>query len=199
MKKRLLIVLSVLTFVLCGCSNPEEDKQLAVYKANMELFFQNVETLNDNINMINPEDEGSSSELLGYLDSLKTNFQQMAQLTVPPELDALSQLAINASNDMNEAVKLYKVAYEGEYSSVDAETAFLYYKRANSELKSIVKIIHGEYNLETDSDNTSDNLGIQTEEIESTGTSDEYDYDEEYAGENPIDDGFVTEEESVEE
>lgn len=194
MKKRLLIVLSVLTFVLCGCSNPEEDKQLAVYKANMELFFQNVETLNDNINMINPEDEGSSSELLGYLDSLNTNFQQMAQLTVPPELDALSQLAINASNDMNEAVKLYKVAYEGEYSSVDAETAFLYYKRANSELKSIVKIIHGEYNLETDSDNTSDNLGIQTEEIESTGTSDEYDYDEEYAGENPIDDGFVTEE-----
>ncbi len=199
MKKRLLIVLSVLTFVLCGCSNPEEDKQLAVYKANMELFFQNVETLNDNINMINPEDESSSSELLGYLDSLNTNFQQMAQLTVPPELDALSQLAINASNDMNEAVKLYKVAYEGEYSSVDAETAFLYYKRANSELKSIVKIIHGEYNLETDSDNTSDNLGIQTEEIESTGTSDEYDYDEEYAGENPIDDGFVTEEESVEE
>ena len=199
MKKRLLIVLSVLVLGICGCSNPEEDKQLAVYKANMELFFQNVETLNNNINMINPEDKGSASELLGYLDSLNTNFQQMSQLTVPPELDALSQLAINASNDMNEAVKLYRIAYEGEYSSVDAETAFLYYKRANSELKSIVKIIHGEYNLETDSDDTSNDFGIETETIDSTDTSDEYDYDEEYIGENPIDDGIVTEEEPVEE
>lgn len=196
MKKRLLIIICALVFTLCGCSNPEEDKMLAVYKANMEQFFKNTETLNDNINMINPEDEGAKDELLGYLDSLNSNFEQMAQLQVPDDLDVLSKLALNASNDMKEAVKLYKIAYNGEYSSVDAETAYLFYKRANSELQSMIKIMHGEYNLTTDSDVQTNAYEIETEEIQSPPEPDEFDYDEDYVCENPIDDGIVVEEEN---
>lgn len=194
MKKRLLIILFAFILGLCGCSNPEEDKMLSVYKANMEMFFKNVETLNDNINMLDPSDESATDELLGYLDSLNSNFQQMATLEVPEDLDALSKLALNASNDMDEAVKLYKIAYNGEYSADDAETAFLYYKRANSELQSMVKILHGDYNLTQSSEEENNLLNIETEEIEPTPEPDEFDYDEDYVGENPIDDEIITEE-----
>ena len=155
MKRKALIALLASAFILCACGS---DKNIASYKANMEQFFENIDTINESINSIDPESDNATETLLSYLDLLDKSCAQMATLEVPEKLDGLQDVAAKVSEDMTQAVALYHTAYDGEYNE-DAETrAYEMYSKANSELKYIVKVLHGETSSEsTSSDDTNTN------------------------------------------
>ncbi len=133
------------TLVLtCACGNMPDDAALSTYKANMEQFFENVNTIDQAINNLDTEAEGAPEKLLEYLDALDLTVSQMAALEVPEGFDGVSEYAKDASDCMSQAVSYFHDAYEGEFNASYADAAFQYYTRANKDLKKIVKILHGE-------------------------------------------------------
>lgn len=141
MKRINIAILCLLClFIIGGCGSKAPDE----YKSNMEQFFTNVANLNEMINAINYEDEGSFNKLLGYLDMMDTTFSQMASLEVPNEFSEVSSLAKSASENMSNAVSSYHLAYEEGYDEDSEQEAVAYYQTANDELKEIIKILRNE-------------------------------------------------------
>ncbi len=128
--------------LLTGCGSNAE---LDAYKANMTQFFENIQTFDSAINSINPESETAVTDLLSLLDSMDTNFQQMASLTVPEGFPGVEELADEASEYMSEAVSYYHQAFEAEpFDTVLADVAKQNYDRANLRIQYIVSILHGD-------------------------------------------------------
>jgi len=140
--KKLLFPMLFLTLFLTGCG---KDKAVENYRANMTQFFENVQTINDAINQLDPNDENVGEELLPLLDSLDKSFSQMASLEVPDGFPGVSDLATDASKYMTEAVSYYHQAYGGEeYDKTSADIAYQNYQFANKRLQYIVQILHGD-------------------------------------------------------
>ena len=140
--KRLLFPVLLLALFLTGCG---KDKAVENYRANMTQFFENVQTINDAINQLDPNDENVGEELLPLLDSLDKSFSQMASLEVPDGFPGVSDLATDASKYMTEAVSYYHQAYGGEeYDKTSADIAYQNYQFANKRLQYIVQILHGD-------------------------------------------------------
>ena len=138
----ILCLLGIMLLVLGGCSGKEE---VDFYKANMEQFFKNVETLDGLINDIDITKPDYSDTLLGYLDQLDKSFEQMSSLEVPKTFVGVKELAVDASENMSTAVQKYHLAYEGEEFDTTLEyEAFQNYSKANKELHYIIRILQGE-------------------------------------------------------
>ena len=137
-----LTTLFMCHLLLVGCkSNPELDS----YKANMNQFFENIKTFDSSINSIDPESETAVNDLLYILDTMNTNFEQMASLPVPEGFPGVEELADEASEYMNEAVSYYHQAFESEpFDSYLEDIAKQNYDRANIRLQYIVSILHGD-------------------------------------------------------
>ena len=139
--KKSLLLIFLLIFVLTGCG---KDQDIENYRANMTQFFENIQTINDAINQLDPEAENVGDQLLPLLDSLETSFTQMASLEVPEEFTGVAELAADASKYMTEAVSYYHQAYEGEeYDETSADIAYQNYQFANKRLQYIIQILHG--------------------------------------------------------
>lgn len=151
MKKNLIIVLCLCLFCslfLSGCG--KKSQELKTYKSNMETFCKNISYLNQKINAVDPSSPSSTKELLGYLDSLKDQFSQMAALDVPKQFSNVPDLAADASENMTHAVSYYHQAYESTpFNQNYADAANEYYARANERLKYILEVLHGEPISET--------------------------------------------------
>lgn len=143
MKKYLLICLiGIMLLVMGGCSGRED---IDYYKANMEQFFKNIETLDGLINNIDVSQPDYTDTLLGYLDQVDKSFGQMATLEVPTTFVGVKELAVDASENMSVAVEKYHSAYEGEEFDTTLEyEAFQYYSKANREIHYIIRILQGE-------------------------------------------------------
>ena len=140
--KRFLFPVLLLTLVLTGCG---KDKAVEAYRANMTQFFENIQTINDAINQLDPNDENVGDQLLPLLDSLDKSFSQMASLEVPDGFPGVADLAADASKYMTEAVSCYHQAYSGEeYDKTSADIAYQNYQFANKRLQYIVQILHGD-------------------------------------------------------
>lgn len=137
-----LLLAGILIFT-SGCKT-EPDASLATYKANMEQFFTNVNTIDQAINNLDPSADGAPEKLLEYLDALDMTVAQMAALDVPEGFTGVPEYAKDATDCMSKAVSYYHDAYEGEFNASYADAAYQYYVRANKDLKKIVKILHGE-------------------------------------------------------
>lgn len=184
MKKQFLIktlVCCISIIALCGCSK-KKDEALDTYKANMEQFFENAATINDAINGIDPAAEDADTKLLAYLDALDKSFQQMAALNVPDGFLGAKEYAEDASKYMSEAVSNYHAAYDGEYDEQSESAAYQYYERANSDLKQLLKILHGELdmseNVVYDDESEDAPADVSTSENKEAGTDSDYDYEE---------------------
>ncbi len=165
-KKAIFIVVSLLwtLFILTGCSSGTDDADLASYKANMEQFFTNVETIDNAINGLDPMEDGSERKLLEYLDALELTFSQMASLEVPEVFAGVPEYAQDASDCMKQAVSYYHDAYEGEFNASYADAAFQYYERANTDVKEIIKILHGDVSYSKDDSAEDTDTDSETEE-----------------------------------
>lgn len=187
--KKLLFPMLFLTLLLTGCG---KDKAVENYRANMTQFFENVQTINDAINQLDPNDENVGEELLPLLDSLDKSFSQMASLEVPDGFPGVADLAADASKYMTEAVSYYHQAYGGEeYDKTSADIAYQNYQFANKRLQYIVQILHGDIPEEIftyDEDGSEDNTDTSTDEFtEDTSTDsaeDSYDDSEDYSEED---------------
>ena len=145
-RKQYSFIQKILPFILAavmlsGCGkNPEIEN----YKANMNQFFENIKTYDSAINGIDPNSETAVSDLLTLLDSMDNSFAQMASLEVPEGFPGVSELAVDASMYMSEAVSYFHQAYEGESFDASLEDiARQNYKFANVRLQYISTILHG--------------------------------------------------------
>lgn len=193
MKKHILLASCVLLLAGCAKSNPSVDK----YKANMDIFFENIEQIDNSINNLNPDSsnaaDSSKRMLLEYLDILDTSFSEMSQVELPEGYEALGELSKQASADMTQAVTYFHNAYDEKYNQGYEQAAYEYYIKANKELKTIVKALHGEYssdNPTTDNEDEYQSILLRDSEEDdySIYLEDEYeDYYEAYGEDNPQD------------
>ena len=187
--KRLLFPVLLLTLFLTGCG---KDKAVETYRANMTQFFENVQTINDAINQLDPNDENVGDQLLPLLDSLDKSFSQMASLEVPDGFPGVADLATDASKYMTEAVSYYHQAYGGEeYDKTSADIAYQNYQFANKRLQYIVQILHGDipeeiftYDEEGSDGNTDASADEFTEDSSTDSEEDTYDDSEDYSEED---------------
>lgn len=189
--KRFLFPVLLLTLVLTGCG---KDKAVENYRANMTQFFENIQTINDAINQLDPNDENVGDQLLPLLDSLDKSFSQMASLEVPDGFPGVADLAADASKYMTEAVSCYHQAYSGEeYDKTSADIAYQNYQFANKRLQYIVQILHGDIPEEiftydeVGSDGSTDTSTSADEFIEDASTDsmeDSYEDSEDYSEED---------------
>lgn len=128
---------------MTGCG---KDEKLTAYEEQMSIFFSNISEINSNMNAVDVSDEATAqTELLGYLDSLKAEFDNLAELEVPEEFISVESLADEAAENMTQAVELYHRLYESDtYDTTVADAANEYYSRANIRLQYIISILHGE-------------------------------------------------------
>ena len=135
-------------FFLGGCGTNEELEQ---YKSDMETFYTELSGYDDRINSIDVSSETAVPELLAALDEMKERFSWMASLKMPEEFAVVEDLAVQAEEYMADAVSLYHQAYESDpFDSAAAQTAHMYYERANKRAVYILAILHGELPEEDD-------------------------------------------------
>lgn len=135
-----LCLFCALFFTGCG-----EDEELSQYEQDMKTFFEHIVEFNDNMNSIDVSQPDYLTQMLAYLDALDTEVAWMAGLEVPEEFSAVDSLADEASENMTQAVSFYHMAYEnGEYNPNVEQAAREYYDRANTRIRYIVTILHGE-------------------------------------------------------
>lgn len=189
--KRLLFPVLFLALFLTGCG---KDKAVENYRANMTQFFENIQTINDAINQLDPNDENVGDQLLPLLDSLDKSFSQMASLEVPDGFPGVADLAADASKYMTEAVSCYHQAYSGEeYDKTSADIAYQNYQFANKRLQYIVQILHGDIPEEIftydevgsdGSTDTSTSADEFTEDASTDSMEDSYEDSEDYSEED---------------
>ncbi len=141
MKKRHMILGLFCAGFLAGCGNPEA----ARFQTQIDDFCTEISELDTSINGIDVTAENYTTELLGYLDELDTEFQTFAQIDFPKEFDYLEELADESSEYMTEAVKHYHEAYSADgYKEATAQYALENYSRAYKRVQIIISFLHGE-------------------------------------------------------
>ena len=118
---RILFVMLGLSLFLGACRS-EEVVRLEQYHAEMDRFFENISAYHNSINAIESSADayGASEELLRLLDGLAQEFSDLRTIPIPSEFSAISDLMLDASDSMEQAVKLYHEAYDDGYRAVKA-------------------------------------------------------------------------------
>lgn len=143
MKIKVLLFTALMTaFFLGGCG---KDAELEEYKENMTAFTENVTDIKLRMEEIDTSSEDAVSNLLGCLDELQVQFENLAQMEVPQKFASVESLADEASAYMTEAVTLYHDVFEAEeYDEATAGVAVQNYDRAMTRLSYISTLLQGE-------------------------------------------------------
>lgn len=144
MKRKYFVLLATIVFMLflSGCG---ESKELSEYRTAFDNFCTDVAELDVSINNIDASLEESAAQLLGFLDELNVEFQELAALDVPEEFSYMEHLADEASENMTLAVENYHLAFESEIYDADAANiAFQYYERAYKRIRYMITFMHGD-------------------------------------------------------
>ena len=150
MKTKIITAAAVISLCLflAGCG---EDPELSLFKANIEQFCINLSQLDTSINKIDPEADNATTKLLGYVDQLDSQFQQLAALDFPEKFDYLEDLADQAGDYMKEAASSYHKAYaDGAYDEPMSKYAYENYRRAYKRIQIIIIYLHGDTPTEQD-------------------------------------------------
>ncbi len=135
------VLFTALFFCACG-----KNEKLTSYEEQMETFFVNIGEIHEEMNSVDMTDqEAAETTMLGLLDALKAEFDNLAKLEVPKEFISVETLADEAAENMTQAVALYHQLFENEtYDTAIAQAASEYYSRANVRFQYIISILHGE-------------------------------------------------------
>ena len=140
-------IIATVTTVMCltACGHTAEEKELADFSASISDFTATIQDANEQINELDVNDEKSADELLSILDNLDTEFQKLAELSVPEQYQSIENLADEASENMTNAVSYFHSAYESEeFNEQDANVAYQYYTRAMTRVEYIGYVLVGE-------------------------------------------------------
>lgn len=125
-----------------GCGEKEE---LTTFKDDMDNFYTEISAIETAIDSIDESSENAVADLLIHLEQMSAQFQQLAQVEIPEEFINVEELAEDASNYMNEAVRLYGEAYEEDYVSDSLiQAAADNYESAMKRINYIAVLLQGE-------------------------------------------------------
>ncbi len=146
LKKTSALIASILVMsVLFGCGKSSaESEELSKYKESMTSFYNKLSFYNTEINTINPEAEDAPSQLLLVMDQMNEAYKNMASCEIPEEFESISEIAQEAADYMQSANDYYHLAYDDEFNEDDEDLARQYYERANSRVKVMLEVLHGE-------------------------------------------------------
>lgn len=122
-----------------------KDKELENYNKEIALFNENVSGIVADMNQIDTSSDEAQADLLSCLDSMKTEFERLAELEVPSKFKSVESLADEASSYMTESVSLYHEVFEAEdVLEEKAEAANENYNRAMERISLISTLLKGE-------------------------------------------------------
>lgn len=145
--KRSIIMACLLSLSLTfsGCGETEESKALEAYREQMDAVFTNITDIHATMNAIDADSETATTQLLDCFDSLQTELNTMAEITVPDQFAGIEDLADEAAENMVQANALFHESFgNGSYNEYKAEAANEYYARVNKRLQIILQLFHGE-------------------------------------------------------
>ncbi len=158
-----------------------------------QFFVKNIQTINDAINQLDPNDEKCRGiNCFRFLTVWINRFSPDGFLEVPDGFPGVADLAADASKYMTEAVSCYHQAYSGEeYDKTSADIAYQNYQFANKRLQYIVQILHGDIPEEI----------FTYDEDDSTGSTDSSadDFTEDDTSTDSAEDAYEDSEDSSEE
>ncbi len=139
----IFVLLLMMCSFVTGCGK-SSDQEITNFMNNMSTFYDKVSAKNEAINAIDPNASDSADQLLALLDGMNEDFVWLDSIPVPDEYGAVDQFANEAMQYMNEAVKLYHQAFEGDsnYENI-LIAAKENYRRANVRLSYISDILQG--------------------------------------------------------
>ncbi|MBO7334377.1 MAG: hypothetical protein J6U67_05715 [Lachnospiraceae bacterium] len=144
MFKKILTVMTgvILTVSLAACAGSTED--YTEYKKEMSNFFESVNTLNEEMNALNPDDAEAVNKLFEYLDQVEEQFKYFSEIEVPNQYKVTESLADEAYDYMKEANEYFRQSFsENSYNEYTLEAAMECYSRANKRMQYVIDIIHG--------------------------------------------------------
>ena len=135
-------VFLICMIIFSGCGEKEE---LTIFKDEMDNFYTQIFNIEADMHEIEEEDENSLDSLLFSLEEMSVQFEKLAELEVPEEFISIEELADDASDYMNEAVRLYSEAYEEDYVSDSLiQAAIENYDSAMKRINYIAILLQGE-------------------------------------------------------
>ncbi len=138
-----LMISVLLMCMLFGCGK-KSSEELSAYKENMTDFYNKLSYYNTEINTIDPEAEDAPAQLLLLMDQMNEAYKQMAEYKVPEEFESIADISREAAEYMQSANEYYHLAYDGEFNEDNEDLARQYYERANSRVKVMLQVLHGE-------------------------------------------------------
>lgn len=136
----IFLLFSMVFFTGCG-----EKEELTTFKDDMDNFYTEISAIETAIDSIDESSENAVADLLIHLEQMSAQFQQLAQVEIPEEFINVEELAEDASNYMNEAVRLYGEAYEEDYVSDSLiQAAADNYESAMKRINYIAVLLQGE-------------------------------------------------------
>lgn len=137
------IVTVLLMCMLFGCGR-KNSGELTAYKEDMTTFYNKLSYYDTEINTIDPEAEDATAQLLLLMDQMNEAYKIMAAIEVPEEFESISDISKEAAEYMQSANEYYHLAYDGEFSEDNEDLARQYYERANSRVRVMLQVLHGE-------------------------------------------------------
>ncbi len=134
------LLASSLFFAGCG-----KDKELEAFHDDMANFCTQIQQSAAALNAIDPASENAVDEMLSQLDTISSQFEELAAIEVPKQFSSVEDLADEASDYMNQAAATYQEAFANDsYDSSIGSTAFEYYSRAMKRLEYISELLQGQ-------------------------------------------------------
>ena len=110
----------------------------------MNSFYETIYEASSTINRIDPVEPEASSKLLEQLHIIAKQFEWLDSIPIPDQYKAIDQFANEGMQYVNEAVRLYEIAFSGDdnYDNI-VVAAKENYRRANLRLGYIDDILQG--------------------------------------------------------
>lgn len=144
MKKKgtAVILCFIISISFCACG---KDAGLSAFEKNMNDFTENISNISNEMDLIEPESETATTDLLACLDQMNEQFQNLATMDIPAKFSNVEDLALEAGSYMQEAVTLYHELYEAEeFNEEKATAASENYSRAMKRVSYISVLLQGE-------------------------------------------------------
>lgn len=144
MKSKILILFTILTWLLTGCGNNTE--QVLAFQNELNAVILKMEASHSELEKLDVTSSDASEKALDALSNLQSAFEELANIDVKDDAYAfITDLAVEGSQYMDQAYKLFEEALTAERFDEDTSTlAYQYLERASKRINVIITMLHGE-------------------------------------------------------
>jgi len=144
MKYRIIVFFITFTLLFTGCGPKAE--QVIAFQNELNTVISKIESIHTELESLDATNKNASTQALEALSNLKEAFDELASIDVKDEAYTfITDLAIEGSQYMEQAYKLFEEAYTAEHFDKEtAELAYQYLERASKRINVIITMLHGE-------------------------------------------------------